>query len=239
MKKGFTLIELMIVIAIIAIIAAIAIPSLLRSQMSSNETACVGTLRTMVASQSQFRGAAVVDQDSDGTGEYGYLQELAGTAVPRSVAPQVPSSVRAGEYITQVLGRVVAAGIATKSGYHFWIWLPDNAGASIPETDPLVAGVDVVANAQETRFVCYGWPVTFDSSGKRVFVVNQQGEVFTARNVDGAGAAYYDGEAQPIFPEACFHDADLAAAADLSGAFPDSSQGEVGVDTQIWVPAGQ
>ena len=46
-KKGFTLIELMIVIAIIAIIAAIAIPSLIKSKISANEGAAAGSLKTL------------------------------------------------------------------------------------------------------------------------------------------------------------------------------------------------
>jgi prepilin-type N-terminal cleavage/methylation domain-containing protein len=45
--KGFSLIELLIVVAIILIIAAIAIPNLLRSKMAANEASAVGSLRTL------------------------------------------------------------------------------------------------------------------------------------------------------------------------------------------------
>src|ERR1700720_2341378 len=54
-EKGFSLIELLIVVAIILIIAAIAIPNLLRSRRAANEASSVGSLRTMNTAAITFR----------------------------------------------------------------------------------------------------------------------------------------------------------------------------------------
>src|SRR3954462_6303427 len=67
-NKGFSLLELLIVVAIILIIATIAIPSLLRSRQSAQETSAVAQLRTINTAQVTYL--------SSNQGAYGSLPQL-------------------------------------------------------------------------------------------------------------------------------------------------------------------
>src|SRR6476469_8697217 len=67
-SRGFSLLELLIVVAIILIIATIAIPSLLRSRQAANETHAVANLRTLNTAEVQYL--------SSHQGNYGGLPEL-------------------------------------------------------------------------------------------------------------------------------------------------------------------
>ncbi len=54
-ERGFTLVEIMIVVAIIALLAAIAIPNVLRGRTTANESASVGNMRAIISSLEMFR----------------------------------------------------------------------------------------------------------------------------------------------------------------------------------------
>jgi len=56
-RRGFTLVEIMIVVAIISLLAAIAIPNLLRARHNANEAAAIAALRTISTACESFRAA--------------------------------------------------------------------------------------------------------------------------------------------------------------------------------------
>ena len=70
-NAGFTLVEIMIVVAIIALLAAVAIPNVLRGRTTSNESAAVGNLRALVSSGEMYRSVNNVYATTWDTDMYG------------------------------------------------------------------------------------------------------------------------------------------------------------------------
>jgi prepilin-type N-terminal cleavage/methylation domain-containing protein len=101
-QKGFSLIELLIVVAIILIIAAIAIPNLLRSRIAANEASAVGSMRTLNTAQVTF-ASTYPDQ--------GFAQTLA------QLGPSSATQTSANTANAMLIDSVLSSG--TKSGYIF------------------------------------------------------------------------------------------------------------------------
>ena len=176
-NQGFTLIELMIVIAIIAIIAAIAIPNLLSARVSANESNAISTLRNLVSSEAQFQSSGAMDENSNGTGEYGSFGELSGGVNLQRNGVGV--AARLNPPILPATFQVInGSGQAQKSGYLFLMYLPDIAGAGVPEVVTTGGpGATVDPNTCEAVWCCYAFPVTPGTTGNRAFFVNPDGFV--------------------------------------------------------------
>jgi prepilin-type N-terminal cleavage/methylation domain-containing protein len=199
MKKGFTLIELMIVIAIIAIIAAIAIPGLLAAQRASNERNASASLKTMSTAEADFRS-----NDRDGnlvndfwTGDvfalYGLVPPTGGvttlpadttsaTSIIKLIEPSVAGADGASQGSgTSYVNITYAASIVNgspKAGYLYRMFTSqdDGGGATTLLVDTDGGGFYATMH-DRNRFAVMAAPETL-SAGKLLFIVNADNTIW-------------------------------------------------------------
>lgn len=186
MRQAFTLIELMIVIAIIAIIAAIAIPNLLESRVTANESAAAASLKSgLFPAQVQFQGGDYIDIDGNGRGCYAshtiQMAGCSGVATSTNSCPIKPlhlldptwnnqGSLTAGDHLVVTFTAGAATGTpgnATRVGQY--------------DYDLLVTTVAAGATADGTAENYWGAnaaPIDITgSAGRRLFSINSGGNV--------------------------------------------------------------
>jgi type IV pilus assembly protein PilA len=147
-QKGFSLIELLIVVAIILIIAAIAIPNLLRARMAANESSAVASIRTVTTAEVTYQTAYPTVGYSPNLVDLGGA--LGAACVPASNTACLIDSVLANN------GNPANSG---KSGYTF------NAGAG------------TVTGTINTGYTIQAQPASINQTGIRGFCAEEDGVV--------------------------------------------------------------
>ncbi len=155
---GFTLVELLIVVAVIAIIAAIAVPGLMSARISGNEASAIASLRAINSAEASF---------SSGCASGGFAVDLADLAKP---------PLSGGEAF--ISADISSNGIV-KSGYRLALAVDAASGTVSVGTTTVCSGT--VTQPQNSYFG-EGDPVT-SATGSRYFGTNARGTIWQSPTV--------------------------------------------------------
>lgn len=177
-STGFSLIELLIVIAIVVVIVAIAIPNLLRSKVAANEASAIGSLRNIMSAEAAYKAMYGI----------GYSNDLA--SIGGAATTDADASCTAAQLLDAGLAKSVVGNKTQKSGYAFTFtpgkeaFKPDQAvpsGCEVGKSDGYAVQADPVDSQAGKRHFCA------DASGVIRFDANREIDV-TAPACAGSAA---------------------------------------------------
>jgi type IV pilus assembly protein PilA len=158
--RGFSLIELLIVVAIILIIAAIAIPNLLSARKSANEASAASSVRTVNTVQVTYLSTYPA---------VGYSSSMAALGPPGATGCPATGPVSANACLIDFGLAAATSPAAAKTGYYFGVGVPANG----PPNQGYTVG---------------GAPAAFNQTGVRGFCSNEDGAIRVAAAWNAAPA---------------------------------------------------
>lgn len=183
---GFTLIELMIVVAIISVLVVIAIPSLVRSRMSANETAAIAGCKAISEAEYVYKRT---DYDSDGVLEF--AQTMSGN---NSLLESIAGVADLGLIEKSLASAEGQPGTVTaKAGYVYYILTQQGPQAEGGSRNYITPNPGGAATSMTLGHGVCAIPAAYDVSGRSAFIINDYGTVYQKdRGATGVQETWYN-----------------------------------------------
>jgi len=139
-ESGFTLVELLVVVAVIGILSAIAVMSVIRSRLAANEAAAIGSIRAIGSAQLSYSASC-------GNGYFATSLMTLGVPPPSASISYISPDLSGG-------------AVVAKSGYNLTVSAGKGSGPGV---------LDCNGTATSSGFYVSAVPLTFGSSGARSF----------------------------------------------------------------------